>query len=69
LAAKRCAAFALVGPRALVIQENTSFRAENGSPELKHSVESSFPEPIWPSRTATSKTLTKSRRFRRIIGL
>src|ERR1700674_3328353 len=35
--------FRRVGMRVLVIQENTEFRAENGSAELKHSVESSFP--------------------------
>jgi Met-zincin/Domain of unknown function (DUF5117) len=35
-----------VGSRVLVIQENTSFRAENGSQELKHSVEESFPTSV-----------------------
>jgi hypothetical protein len=35
-----------VGMRVLVIEENTSFRAENGSAELKHSVESSFPTSV-----------------------
>lgn len=35
-----------VGPRVLVIQENTSFRADSGSAELKHSVESSFPTSV-----------------------
>jgi len=38
--------FRRVGMRVLVIQENTGFRAENGSAELKHSVESSFPTSI-----------------------
>ena len=38
--------FRLVGGRILVIQENTDFRAENGSAELKHSVESSFPTSV-----------------------
>jgi hypothetical protein len=38
--------FRRVGMRVLVIQENTSFRAENGSAELKHSVESSFPTSV-----------------------
>jgi hypothetical protein len=41
--------FRRVGPRVLVIQENTSFRAENGSSELKHSVESSFPTSVLAS--------------------
>ena len=35
-----------VGGRVLLIQENTSFRAENGSRELKHSVEESFPTSV-----------------------
>ena len=35
-----------VGTRVLVIQENTSFRADSGSAELKHSVESSFPTSV-----------------------
>jgi hypothetical protein len=35
-----------VGMRVLVIQENTDFRAENGSAELKHSVASSFPTSV-----------------------
>ena len=38
--------FRQVGTRVLVIQENTDFRAENGSAELKHSVESSFPTSV-----------------------
>ena len=38
--------FRRVGMRVLVIQENTGFRAENGSAELKHSVESSFPTSV-----------------------
>jgi len=38
--------FRRVGMRVLVIEENTSFRAENGSAELKHSVESSFPTSV-----------------------
>jgi hypothetical protein len=35
-----------VGSRVLVIQENTSFRAAQGSRELKHSVEESFPTSV-----------------------
>jgi hypothetical protein len=35
-----------VGMRVLVIQENTDFRAESGSAELKHSVASSFPTSV-----------------------
>jgi hypothetical protein len=38
--------FRRVGANVLVIQENTGFRAENGSAELKHSVESSFPTSV-----------------------
>jgi hypothetical protein len=38
--------FRRVGMRVLVVQENTGFRAENGSPELKYSVESSFPTSV-----------------------
>src|ERR1700680_1607214 len=38
--------FRRVGMRVMVIQENTDFRAENGSAELKHSVESSFPTSV-----------------------
>jgi len=38
--------FRRVGMRVLVIAENTSFRAEKGNPELKHSVESSFPTSV-----------------------
>jgi len=35
--------FVRSGPKVLVVAENTSFRAENGNAELKHSVERSFP--------------------------
>jgi Met-zincin/Domain of unknown function (DUF5117) len=35
-----------VGMRVLVIEENSSFRAENGSAEMKLSVESSFPTSV-----------------------
>lgn len=35
-----------VGMRVLVVEENTNFRAENGSAELKRSVESSFPTSV-----------------------
>jgi Met-zincin/Domain of unknown function (DUF5117) len=35
-----------IGSHVLVIQENTGFRAENGSQELKHSVEESFPTSV-----------------------
>jgi hypothetical protein len=35
-----------VGPRVLVVAENTSFRAENGSPALRHSIASSFPSSV-----------------------
>ena len=38
-----------VGSRVLVIEENTDFRAENGSRELKHSVEESFPTSVLAS--------------------
>jgi hypothetical protein len=38
--------FRRVGTRVLVVQENTGFRAENGSAELKYSVESSFPTSV-----------------------
>ncbi len=38
--------FRRVGMRVLVIEENSNFRAENGSAELKHSVESSFPTSV-----------------------
>jgi hypothetical protein len=41
--------FRRVGMRVLVIQENTSFRAPNGSPELQHSVASSFPTSVLAS--------------------
>jgi hypothetical protein len=38
--------FRRVGTRVLVIQENTNFRAEAGSPDLKRSVEASFPTSV-----------------------
>lgn len=38
--------FRRVGPKVLVIQENMHFRAPNGSPELKRSVEASYPTSI-----------------------
>lgn len=41
--------FRRVGMRVLVIEENTSFRATNGSAELKQSVESSFPTSVLAS--------------------
>jgi hypothetical protein len=41
--------FRRVGMRVLVIQENTNFRAVNGSPELKHSIEYSFPTSVLAS--------------------
>jgi hypothetical protein len=41
--------FRRVGMRVLVIQENTSFRAPNGAPELQHSVEYSFPTSVLAS--------------------
>ena len=41
--------FRRVGMRVLVIQENTSFRAPEGAPELRHSVESSFPTSVLAS--------------------
>src|SRR5580765_2285397 len=34
------------GPKVLVMAENTRFRAENGSAELRHSVERSFPTSV-----------------------
>ena len=41
--------FRRVGMRVLLIQENTSFRAPNGAPELQHSVEYSFPTSVLAS--------------------
>jgi hypothetical protein len=41
--------FRRVGMRVLVIEENTSFVAPNGSPELQHSVEYSFPTSVLAS--------------------
>ena len=41
--------FRRVGMRVLVIQENTSFRASSGAPELQHSVEYSFPTSVLAS--------------------
>ncbi len=41
--------FRRAGMRVLVIQENTSFRAPNGSAELQHSVEYSFPTSVLAS--------------------
>jgi len=41
--------FRRVGPRVLVIQENTGFRAPRGVPELQHSVEYSFPTSVLAS--------------------
>ncbi len=41
--------FRRVGNRVLVVQENSSFRAENGSTELKRSVEASFPTSVLAS--------------------
>lgn len=38
--------FRRVGSKVLVMAENLSFRAEHGSPELKRSVESSFPTSV-----------------------
>jgi hypothetical protein len=38
--------FVRSGPKVLVIAENMRFRAEHGSPELKHSVERSFPTSV-----------------------
>lgn len=38
--------FMRVGPRVLLVEENERFRATNGSPELKHSVELSFPTSV-----------------------
>ena len=38
--------FRRVGPKVLVIVENTSFRAPNGTPELQRSVEASFPTSV-----------------------
>jgi uncharacterized protein DUF4953/uncharacterized protein DUF5117 len=38
--------FRRAGPRVLVLAENSSFRAEHGSTELKHSVELSFPTSV-----------------------
>ncbi len=41
--------FRTAGMRVLVIQENTSFRATNGTPDLRHSVEYSFPTSVLAS--------------------
>ena len=41
--------FRRAGEHVLVVAENTSFRAENGSHELKHSVEESFPTSVLAS--------------------
>lgn len=41
--------FRRVGSGVLVVQENTGFRAESGSRELKHSVEESFPTSVLAS--------------------
>ena len=41
--------FRRVGMRVLVIQENTSFLAPHGTPELQHSVEYSFPTSVLAS--------------------
>jgi Met-zincin/Domain of unknown function (DUF5117) len=38
--------FRRVGMRVLVVEQNVEFRAEHGSAELKHSVESSFPTSV-----------------------
>ncbi len=38
--------FRRVGPKVLMIVENTSFRAPNGSPDLQRSVEASFPTSV-----------------------
>src|SRR5205814_113081 len=38
--------FVRSGPKVLVIAENTDYRAEHGSSELKHSVERSFPTSV-----------------------
>jgi hypothetical protein len=41
--------FRRVGMRVLVIEENSSFRAPDGTPELQHSVEYSFPTSVLAS--------------------
>src|ERR1700694_4559856 len=38
--------FVRSGPKVLVMAENTEFRAERGSAELKHSVDRSFPTAV-----------------------
>ncbi len=38
--------FRRTGPRVLVVRQNTGFRAENGSADLKRSVEASFPTSV-----------------------
>lgn len=38
--------FVRSGPKVLIVAQNTSFRAESGSSELKHSVERSFPTSV-----------------------
>src|SRR5215471_11497761 len=38
--------FVRSGPKVLVIAQNTEYRAEHGSTELKHSVERSFPTSV-----------------------
>lgn len=47
--------FVRSGPKVLVIAENTRFRAEHGSPELKHSVERSFPTSVIASLPVESE--------------
>ena len=45
-----------VGPRVLVIDENTRFRAEGGPPELQKSVEASFPTSVLASLPIEAET-------------
>src|SRR5207302_4752098 len=47
--------FVRSGPKVLVIAENTRFRAENGSAELRHSVERSFPTSVLASLTVEAE--------------
>jgi Met-zincin/Domain of unknown function (DUF5117) len=48
--------FRRVGMRVLVIEENTGFRATHGSPELKQSVESSFPTSVMAALPVEAET-------------
>ncbi|ABF43438.1 conserved hypothetical protein [Candidatus Koribacter versatilis Ellin345] len=48
--------FRRVGPKVLLISENTGFRASNGSAELQKSVEASFPTSVLAAMPIVSET-------------